>query len=345
MKTLNIDIEILDFLRGRKNLLAFSHGSDSTALFYTLLNLGVKFDCAFVNYKTRKQSNEEEASAKKLCEKFGVNLFIKTASLDLQNSSNFENQARKIRYEFFDEIAVKFGFNTLITAHQLNDKFEWFLMQLGRGAGLANLLGFEKIENRTNFTLVRPFYDISKTQILEFLSENKIKFFNDISNENTKFARNAVRAEFSDKFVEKYALNLAKSFEFLSLDKANLMGEFIYQKDKFFVLENSQKSLNLIDKACKILGVVLSQNQRKEIQKTDCVISGKICVCKNEKFYFVAPFEKTKMDKKFKEKCRILKIPPLIRPYIFARSEILAECEGLISGLNHSDFVDKIGEI
>ncbi|MBR0072136.1 MAG: tRNA lysidine(34) synthetase TilS, partial [Campylobacter sp.] len=261
------------------------------------------------------------------CDKFGVNLFVKTAPLNLENSGDFENTARKIRYDFFDEICAKFGYENLITAHQLNDKFEWFLMQLGRGAGLANLLGFEKIENRTNFTLVRPFFNISKTQILEFLSENKIKFFNDISNENTKFARNAVRAEFSDKFVEKYALNLAKSFEFLSIDKANLTGEFVYQKDKFFVLENSQKSLNLIDKACKILGVVLSQNQRKEIQKTDCVLSGKICVCKNEKFYFVAPFKKAKMDKKFKEKCRILKIPPLVRPYIFAHQEILKECE------------------
>ena len=44
MKNLEIDTEILDFLRERKNLLAFSHGSDSTALFYTLLNLGVKVD-------------------------------------------------------------------------------------------------------------------------------------------------------------------------------------------------------------------------------------------------------------------------------------------------------------
>ena len=327
MKNLEINTEILDFLRGRKNLLAFSHGSDSTALFYTLLNLRVKFDCAFVNYKTRENSDLEEISAKELCDKFGVNLFVKTAPLNLENSGDFENTARKIRYDFFDEIAQKFGHDTLITAHQLNDKFEWFLMQLGRGAGLANLLGFEKIENRTNYAIVRPFYDISKTQILEFLSENKIKFFNDISNENTKFARNAVRQEFSDKFVAKYAKQIAKSFEFLSQDRANLLGEFVYQKDDFFMLKNSPNSLNLIDKACKMLGVVLSQNQRKEILKTDCVISGKICVCKNEKFYFVAPHIKTKMDKKFREKCRILRIPPLIRPYIFTHQEILKERE------------------
>ena len=316
MKNLIIDTEILDFLRDRKNLLAFSHGSDSTALFYTLLNLGVKFDCAFVNYKTRENSDLEEISAKELCEKFGVNLFIKTASLDLQNSSNFENQARKIRYDFFDEICAKFGYENLITAHQLNDKFEWFLMQLGRGAGLANLLGFEKIENRTNFTLVRPFFNISKTQILEFLSENKIKFFNDISNENTKFKRNFIRSEFSDKFMARYESGIKKSMQFLGDDKKAILGEFVYSDDEFFIVKKDKFALNLIDKACKILGVVLSQKTRQECEKSDCVVSHKIAVASNKKYYFIAPYIKTKMDKKFKEKCRVLKIPPLIRGYL-----------------------------
>ena len=33
------------------------------------------------------------------------------------------------------------------------------------------------------------------------------------------------------------------------------------------MLENSQKSLNLIDKACKILGIVLSQTNEKKSKK------------------------------------------------------------------------------
>lgn len=322
MKTLNIDTEILDFLRDRKNLLAFSHGSDSTALFYTLLNLGVKFDCAFVNYKTRENSDLEEISAKELCDKFGVKIYIKTAPLNLENSGDFENTARKIRYDFFDEICAKFGYENLITAHQLNDKFEWFLMQLGRGAGLANLLGFEKIENRTNFTLVRPFYNVSKTQILKFLSENKIKFFNDISNENTKFKRNFIRSEFSDKFVARYESGIKKSMQFLGDDKKAILGEFVYSDDEFFIIKKDKFALNLIDKACKILGIVLSQKTRQECEKSDCVVSHKIAVASNEKYYFIAPYIKTKMDKKFKEKCRKNKIPPLIRGYLSINSNL-----------------------
>lgn len=322
MKNLIIDSEILDFLRERKNLLAFSHGSDSTALFYTLLNLGVKFDCAFVNYKTRKQSDEEEASAKELCDKFGVNLFVKAAPLNLENSGDFENTARKIRYDFFDEICTKFCYENLITAHQLNDKFEWFLMQLAKGSGLANLLGFEKIENRTNYAIVRPLYNVSKTQILEFLSENKIKFFNDISNENTKFKRNFIRSEFSDKFMARYESGIKKSMQFLGDDKKAILDEFVYSDDEFFIIKKDKFALNLIDKACKILGIVLSQKTRQECEKSDCVVSHKIAVASNEKYYFIAPYIKTKMDKKFKEKCRKNKIPPLIRGYLSINSNL-----------------------
>ena len=117
--------------------------------------------------------------------------------------------------------------------------------------------------------------------------------------------------------------------QFLSADRANLLGEFILQESEFFVLENGLNSLNLIDKACKILGHVLSQNERKECEKvlngetSGIVVAHKICICKNEKFCFIAPHQKTKMDKNFREKCRILGLPALIRPYLFTRQNLL----------------------
>ncbi|MDY4860343.1 MAG: ATP-binding protein, partial [Campylobacter sp.] len=70
-----INLEFLSELRGKKLLLAFSHGSDSTALFYLLLQANISFDCALFNYKTRANSDLEEASAKELCESFGKRFF------------------------------------------------------------------------------------------------------------------------------------------------------------------------------------------------------------------------------------------------------------------------------
>ena len=52
---------ILDFsrIKNSKNLLAFSGGVDSSALFFLLLNHKIDFDIAIVNYNTREQSKDE----------------------------------------------------------------------------------------------------------------------------------------------------------------------------------------------------------------------------------------------------------------------------------------------
>jgi len=40
----------------------------------------------------------------------------------------------------------------LILAHQFDDKFEWFLMQLSKGAGLKELFGMSELEKRKGKT-------------------------------------------------------------------------------------------------------------------------------------------------------------------------------------------------
>lgn len=317
--SLKIEPEILEILRFGRSILAFSHGSDSTALFYTLLDLNLKFDVAFVNYKTRENSDLEMVCARELCKKNNLKFHCLISPLKFNLNGNFENEARKIRWSFFEKLCVQNGYNVVITAHQLNDKFEWFLMQLSKGSGLVNLLSPEMVEKRENFTVLRPLLNTGKDEILNFLRINNLKFFNDISNQNLKFKRNFIRAEFSDKFVSKYAENLAKSFTFLQKDKEILLGEFEFSNNEFFIIKNLPNAMNLIDKACKISGILLSQNQRKEIEKRqNCVVSGKICICKIKTQIFISPYKKQeKMDKKFKELCRVKKIPTLIRGYIY----------------------------
>ena len=50
----------IENLKNKKNLLAFSAGVDSSALFFLLLEHGIKFDIALVNYGTRETSDKEE---------------------------------------------------------------------------------------------------------------------------------------------------------------------------------------------------------------------------------------------------------------------------------------------
>ncbi|BCX79724.1 tRNA lysidine(34) synthetase TilS [Campylobacter sp. 19-13652] len=134
--------EFLRYAKGGKNLLAFSHGVDSTALFYLLLLWGVEFDLAIVDYGVRSQSKHEVAAARALADKFNKRIFVRNVSV---SGGDFENKARAIRYEFFAQLVLAHGYTNLITAHQLNDRFEWLLMRLARGAGLAEMLGMNEV--------------------------------------------------------------------------------------------------------------------------------------------------------------------------------------------------------
>ena len=131
----------LDFsaIKESKNLLAFSAGIDSTALFFLLLEYNIAFDIIIVNYNVRTQSKDELAYAINLAKTYDKEIFFK--EVIIEENSNFEKMARDIRYKYFEEIIQRHSYQTLITAQQLNDKLEWFLMQFSKGAGLFELIG------------------------------------------------------------------------------------------------------------------------------------------------------------------------------------------------------------
>ena len=299
------------------NLLAFSAGVDSTALFFKLLNKNIPFDIAIVNYHKRKQSNLEVEYAKTLAKKYNKKIYIKDCYL---NDSNFEAKARNCRYKFFEELSDKYGYDNLYLAHQLNDKLEWFLMQLSKGAGLKELISMPKIEKKDKFIIHRPLIEISKEEILEYLNKNNIKYFVDESNFDTKYKRNYFRKEFSDKFINQFKDGIKRSFEYLEEDKNLLLQEDWIQKENLFYFKktNPQIDIKKVDLILKKLGYILSKAQRDEILNTNfsTVIGGKIAIDSNNKKIFISPYKTLKMDKKFKEKMRVLKIPPKIRGYI-----------------------------
>ena len=310
---MQIKDEILALLKGGKNLLAFSCGSDSSALFYLLMREKIDFDLVMINYKTRKNSDLEELKAKELALKFHKKIFIEHAPW-FQN--NFEKKARDFRYDFFEKICLEQDYNHLILAHHLNDQFEWFLMQLSRGAGLAEILGMQECEKRQNYRLLRPLLFVSKDEILLFLKENDIFYFDDESNENEKYFRNYIRKNFSNAFVSEFHQGLKRSFSYLSEERKKLH-DFENIKE-FQGLILCPKDESLIARAVKMKGLLLSAAQRKELLKGDCVLSGKIAlVYQNERAVIFEYETCQKLPKNFKEACRIAKIPRLLRAYLY----------------------------
>jgi len=306
----------------RKNLLAFSGGVDSTALFFLLLHNNIPFDIAIVNYNTREQSKQEVVYALSLALEYKKQCFIHSVHLE---ASNFEHTARQTRYEFFEELIVEYGYETLLTAHQLNDKLEWFLMQLSRGAGLSELIGLHETLYKTNYTILRPLLNCSKKSLEAYLQANQFKYFHDESNNDTIYTRNYFRQKFANAFMDEFENGVKKSFEYLHKDllSLNIPIHPIYQNNELVVFKNSlddNLNIRIIDMALKQRGYILSQAQREEIIKQkECVIDA-FTIAITPTFIYLCPYIKLTMDKPFKELCRVHKIPKKIRAYLCENS-------------------------
>lgn len=316
-----------EILQKSSNLLAFSYGTDSTALFFILLKSNIDFDIVMVDYGLRKQSKDEVSHAKKLAEKHNKKIYLAKSPIF---SSNFEKNARDFRHNFFKQTAISGGYNNIILAHQLNDKLEWLLMRLSKGTDLCSIFGMKEIEQRDGFCLVRPILHVPKAKILQYLEKNNILYFVDKSNHDENYERNFFRHNMSDLMVEKFPKGIERSFELLQKDCEFLLAKpKIAQVKQLFILEktNPLTDLKHIDRICKKLGVLLSHKTKNDISsgKKISVISRKIAFGHNEKYIFICPCAiAISLPKEFKEICRKAKLPPTIRGYILALDLIQA---------------------
>ena len=317
-------------LQNSKNLLAFSAGVDSSALFFILLEQNISFDIALVNYGLRESAFIEEQHAIDLAKKHNLKCYTTQApSFD----NNFEKNARDFRYNFFDGLMQ--NYNNLLTAHQLNDQLEWFLMRLTKGAGTAELLGLEPISVRKRYTIIRPLLEKSKEELLDYLKLNSYPYFVDHSNFSDKYERNIFRKEFSDKLLAEYKEGIKRSFDYLREDKKILFGGYqeTFHSKQLYILsyQNSSIIARVVDKYLKILGYLLSAEQRRELKTQKSIVFGATWAVEiqNNKIY-IAPYQKIAMPKEFKECCRVLKIPSKIRSYLYAEEinpiKIITQC-------------------
>ncbi len=307
------------FLIPKKNLLAFSAGVDSSALFFLLLEHNIPFDIALVNYGTRLESDREEEHAKALAKKYGKKCYTAKAP---EFSTHFEANARKFRYDFFESLIDEHGYDTLLTAHQLNDQLEWFFMRLTKGAGLSELIGLEPVSKRNGYTLIRPLLEYSKKELLDYLETNDHPYFIDDSNSDEKYERNRFRKAFSDPIISRFGEGIKRSFGYLREDKKRLESGFetIFSEKQLYIIQLKQpgSKVKAVDLALKKLGYLLSSSQRVEIEKEkSLVIGGKWVAEEQNGLLYIAPYVTADMPKIFKEKCRVAKIPVKIRPYLF----------------------------
>ncbi len=193
---------------------AVSGGADSVALLCLLLELraelGSVLSVAHVNHKLRgHESDEDERFVAQLAQQHELDFHVRQAPVDA-NDPGIEAAARKLRYDFFRELACEERVTKIATAHTLDDQAETVLLRMFRGTGIRGLAGihpcivFSDEEGRAFGEVVRPLLGIRRAALLEFLGERGQSWREDSSNRDITFLRNRVRHQLLPLITDQF---------------------------------------------------------------------------------------------------------------------------------------------
>ncbi|MBP5343183.1 tRNA lysidine(34) synthetase TilS [bacterium] len=244
-----MDIKLLDEVKLNKYInksdtliVCVSTGIDSMCLFHYLYTNGYKIVVAHVNHKKRTESDQEYAYLEDFCKK--NNIPFEGYILDKKIESNFQEEARKIRYSFFINVAKKYNSKAIILAHHADDEVETVIMRIIRGTSIKGYSGIKYITKIEDVDVVRPLLHTNRKTIEEYQKLHNIKFFLDASNNEDHYTRNIIRHNVIPQLLQINP-NLYESVKNYSSDQEE-MAEYITSKSQEFILNNSFKNENEI---------------------------------------------------------------------------------------------------
>lgn len=182
-------------LLNKNVFLACSGGVDSMVLLHLLQSLKVNLSVIHVNYQLRGEASNRDAElVKSVCEQFEIPCEIRTINLKkaLENGGNLQEEARKVRYDWFQAILDDNLNNRVALAHHQDDQVETFFMNLARKSGVLGMACMKREHNG----IVRPLLDFSKAEILNYAKSHSINWREDQSNASNAYTRNRLRNEF-----------------------------------------------------------------------------------------------------------------------------------------------------
>jgi tRNA(Ile)-lysidine synthase len=178
---------------GAKVIVGVSGGADSVALLDILHSL--KYECvvAHCNFHLRgKESDRDAFFVEELCEKYKLKyerIDFDTETYAEIHSISIEMAARELRYGWFEQLRIIHLADKIAVAHHRDDSVETILFNLIRGTGIRGLTGISP----QNGYVVRPLLCLSRQDILDYLSDRKLSYVDDSTNNEDLYTRNKIR--------------------------------------------------------------------------------------------------------------------------------------------------------
>jgi tRNA(Ile)-lysidine synthase len=231
-------------------LIAVSGGVDSMVLVSLFKTHNLKFSVAHCNFKLRAdESDADELFVANWSKKNNQNYFnasFNTVEYCKNTKVGTQEGARNLRYKWFHDLKEIYGFDFIVTAHNLNDQIETYLINSMRGTGLSGLVGIPEKTDK----LYRPLLDISKNEISEYAINKNIEFREDSSNLSNDYLRNTIRNSIIPKF-EEFDDNVMLKFRTTinNLNSTKIFADIIISdiKDKVFLKDGINERIKISD--------------------------------------------------------------------------------------------------
>jgi tRNA(Ile)-lysidine synthase len=198
-------------------LVGYSGGGDSTGLLVALAtclkanpDIDISLIAATVDHDLRPESHEEARSAGGLCRQLGIPHHVLRWQGD-KPATGIQAAAREARYRLLDALARQENADLILTAHTLDDQIETIEMRKLRSGqatgGISRAVLFDR-----HIWIFRPFLDVRRDAIRNYLRALGFSWVDDPSNDNEKFERVRVRKalggvpapeDFSDRASER----------------------------------------------------------------------------------------------------------------------------------------------
>jgi tRNA(Ile)-lysidine synthase len=185
---------------------AVSGGADSMALLYGLHaanrpRLGEwRLHVAHLNHGLRAEAEADAQFVAASATTLGLACTIKAvdaAAVARQRGLTVEEAGRRLRYEFFEEVAEAIGARAVALAHHADDQAETVLHRIARGTGIHGLAGMQRrrsIRAGSEIAIVRPLLELRRSDLRAYLEERGITFRHDVTNDDAHAAtRNRIR--------------------------------------------------------------------------------------------------------------------------------------------------------
>ncbi len=226
-----------------KIVIGVSGGPDSMCLLDSLYclkkDLEIEIVVVHVNHMIRKEADGETQYVKQYCKEHEIPFYVKrvdVVKLAKEQKLGTEAMGRKVRYEFFTEVAQKVGANKIATAHNANDNAETVLMNMIRGSGTSGLKGIE-IRRESEYIYIRPLRECTRKEIESYCKEKKLNPRIDQSNFENDYTRNKIRNILLPLLEEKFNPNI--------IETLNRLSEIAKEDDEYFLEIVQQEYENL----------------------------------------------------------------------------------------------------